>query len=443
MDPASFVAAFLPVVVLGTGAGILTGLSPGLHVNNVAAFVLATENAWVRGLTLVLPMTAGSEDAGTLLAAFVLATAASHAVCDFVPSVFFGVPTEDTALALLPGHRMLIEGDGVRAVALAARGAILGLLVGALVLFPLRLLLADPVDLATHFRPWAPWFLVGTLAALALADARHASRPYRKMVGILGVQGLAGLLGIAALRGSTPIDGSSVLFPLFSGLFGIPNLVLALRASASQVPDQNGRGAPPIGIRDLRLATRGAIAGAAVSWLPGLSGGAASALASLGRRRRMSPSAFMTVLGATSSSTAVLSVAVLFIIGRARSGAAAAVGGLLGDPEPWAFAQVIPNSLLWLLIASALATGIAGWTSVGIARRIAPRLSRIGPRRIALGTLAALVCLIGAATGPWGLAVAAGATVVGLVPVRARVRRVHLMPALLVPVFLYYLFGAG
>ena len=42
MDALSFGLAFGVLVLLGLGTGALTGLSPGLHVNNVAAVVLAT-----------------------------------------------------------------------------------------------------------------------------------------------------------------------------------------------------------------------------------------------------------------------------------------------------------------------------------------------------------------------------------------------------------------
>ena len=46
--------------------------------------------------------------------------------------------------------------------------------------------------------------------------------------------------------------------------------------------------------------------------------------------------------------------------------------------------------------------------------------------------------LLAVATGPFGVALAGLATLVGLVPIALRVRRVHLMAALLVPVLLTY-----
>src|SRR5207244_12589182 len=143
--------------MLGLLAGALTGLSPGLHVNNGAALVLATQAAWTGFLAALVPeVSSEPETIGLLLSCFLLATAGSHAVFDFIPAVFLGAPTEDTALATLPGHRLLLVGQGAKAVALAARGALLGTAFAVVALVPLRLLLADPIGLADRFRPWAP-----------------------------------------------------------------------------------------------------------------------------------------------------------------------------------------------------------------------------------------------------------------------------------------------
>src|SRR5439155_284738 len=141
---------------------------------------------------------------------------------------------------------------------------------------------------------------------------------------------------------------------------------------------------------DARSALRGTIAGASVSWLPGLGGGGAATLASVGTRRTVGPSQFMVVLGAVSTSTALLSVAVLFIIHRARSGAAAAVRGLAGDLAPWPDAWAAPASLLLLVMSAVLATAIAAPLAARIGRGVAKRWSRSNRRRIAAPSLLAV-----------------------------------------------------
>jgi len=436
-----FLLGFVLVLGLGILTGILTGLSPGLHVNNVAALLLATQDAWVSLIALFVPdASADSATTGLLLSCFLLATATSHAVFDFIPSVFLGAPTEDTALATMPGHRLLLAGQGAKAVALAARGALLGSVFGLVALLPLHALLADPVGIADRFRPFAGAFLAAVLGALVISELRGRNR-VRRVLGTIWVQGLAGLLGLATLRGSMPLDPGVILFPLFSGLFGIPTLLLGLRARRGQIPAQRIEPIRGTSREDVRSALRGTLAGASISWLPGLSGGAAAALASLGRRRNLGPSQFMVVLGAVSTSTTILSVAVLFMIQRARSGAAAAVRVLLGEPAPWTVSLSAPFSLLLLTVSAVLATTVAAPLAVRFARWLADHVSRSDPRRVSVLSLSVIIVLLAVSTGVVGLGLAAISTIVGLVPVALRVRRVHLMASLLVPVLFTYLIG--
>jgi len=443
LTPLGLVAGFLIVTMLGLLAGALTGLSPGLHVNNVAALVLATQAAFAGFLAVLVPdISSEPETMGLLLSCFLLATAGSHAVFDFIPAVFLGAPTEDTALATLPGHRLLLVGQGAKAVALAARGALLGTAFAVVALVPLRLLLADPIGLADRFRPWTPAFLVCVLGAVLAAEWRGRSR-MRRLGRAVWVQALAAGLGLAVLRGPPLVDPDAVLFPLFSGLFGIPSLLVGLRAQPGLIPHQRLEPLRPLSREDARSALRGTIAGASVSWLPGLSGGAAATLASVGTRKSVGPSQFMVVLGAVSTSTALLSVAVLFIIHRARSGAAAAVRALAGDLSPWPIAWSAPVSLLLLVTSAVLATAIAAPLAARVGRGVAQRWSTSNPRRIAALSLLAVLLLLAAATGPIGIGLAGLSAIVGLVPVALRVRRVHLMASLLVPVLLTYLGPGG
>jgi putative membrane protein len=434
--------AFAGFVLLGVLVGTLTGLSPGLHVNNVAAFLLATRGAWDGFVALLIPEAAAdSLEAALLLSCFLLATAASHTVSSFIPSVFLGAPTEDTALATLPGHRLLLTGNGPKAVALAARGAVLGTLFAAFVVLPLRFLLGEPVELAERFHPWTAWFLIGLLAAI-LATELRGPHPIRRLIRASWVQGLAATLGILTLRGAVPLHPDIVLFPLFCGLFGLPTLFVGLRGHAGRIPEQRLEPLRATSVDELRGALRGTAAGTAISWLPGLSGGAAATLASLGTRKRTGPYAFMVVLGAVSASTGLLSVAVLFLIHRTRSGVAAGVRELMGD-------ALMPSgatpsiSLLALIAASVLATALAAPLVVRLARRIAPRWSNSDPRRISALSILIIEVLLFVVTGWPGVVLAAVASLVGFVPIALRVRRIHLMASLLVPVVLTYLAPAA
>lgn len=434
MDAISFLLLFLLFTMIGIGIGAGTGLAPGIHVNNVAALLLATQGAWVAFAASVAPVSLSAGEAATLLASFLVAASASHAVFGFVPSVFFGAPSEDTALSVLPGHRMLLQGQGVLAIALAGRGAVFGALVSVALLIPLRFILAEPVHLFETFRPFTATFLVALMLALILSELRGKSR-WRRIERAAVVQALAGVLGIAVLRGPSPIPAESILLPLFSGLFGLPGLILSLRKSSSPVRVQRGERPGSMKVHDVLMIGRGTLAGASVSWLPGLSGGAAAAIATIGSRRSDAPS-FMTMLGAVATSTAILSVAVLFIIGRARSGVAAAIRDLAPPGLSWQPAWNVPSLVVALLASSLLAAAISAPLAAWVASAFGRRWSALNPRRLSLGVLGVLLVLIAVLTGPQGVLVACIAAAVGLIPPTAGVHRVHLMAALLAPVAL-------
>jgi len=240
--------------------------------------------------------------------------------------------------------------------------------------------------------------------------------------------------------------GSRILFPLFTGLFGFPTLVLSA-VSRTSVPAQDLTRTPRVRPRGLaRGILSGSIAGALVSWLPGLSSGAATALAQFLSRGRGNESSneslreFMVALGAVSTATSVFTVAVLFIIDRARSGAAVAIRDLnAGTVATWEPASQPPWLLLVLLLSSLLAAIAAYPLTIAFSRIASRRIHRVRYDLLARAVLVVLAALILLLAGAAGLLIAALAGVLGLVPPQAGVKRVHLMGSLIVPVVLLYL----
>ena len=107
----------LAALIIGILLGTLTGLIPGFHVNNVALILLALSPAL---LELGIPLYA--------VAAIIVSTGTVHTFLNYIPSALIGAPDGDTALSLLPGHRMLLTGHATRGVAWSARGSQLGML---------------------------------------------------------------------------------------------------------------------------------------------------------------------------------------------------------------------------------------------------------------------------------------------------------------------------
>ena len=104
-----------PVLLLcllsGVLVGIATGLIPGFHPNTVFTLV---------AMSVFLFQGLGNE----ALLVFAVSLAVANTFVDFIPSILFGAPEEDSILSILPGHRMLLNGRGYEAVFLTVVGGL-------------------------------------------------------------------------------------------------------------------------------------------------------------------------------------------------------------------------------------------------------------------------------------------------------------------------------
>jgi putative membrane protein len=94
------------IIILCASAGLIlgaiSGLTPGLHVNNFAAMLLAASPILISyGLSFYHVST------------IILAAAISQTFFDAIPAVFVGAPDSETILTVLPGHSLMLEGRGI------------------------------------------------------------------------------------------------------------------------------------------------------------------------------------------------------------------------------------------------------------------------------------------------------------------------------------------
>src|SRR3989338_7903949 len=106
----------LIAILIGCFFGIITGLTPGVHVNLVAV-LLVSLSGYFLGFTSPI-----------VLCTFIVALAVTHTFLDAIPSIFLGAPDADMALNVLPGHRMLLQGMGYEAVKLTVVGSLMALI---------------------------------------------------------------------------------------------------------------------------------------------------------------------------------------------------------------------------------------------------------------------------------------------------------------------------
>lgn len=392
--------AALSAALLGALVGLVTGLVPGLHVNLLAALALA-----IPGLP---------EDAAWAL----VAVGTVHTFVSILPTTYLGAPEPETALSVLPAHRLLRDGAGPEAVQISLHASMVAALAAVLLLWPLHRVLMVPESLPFLQRA-APVILILVPLWMAWRDARPLAA--------LGVGSLAALLGHLAF--DWPVHGilagaATPLLPLLSGLFGVPTLLWAL-GTREPLPEQD---APPpdAGAPGAALAGVGAASFTAI--LPGLTAAVATAIA---MPRRASPRRVLATLSAVNTAHLIIALAMLWMVGRTRSGLAIAwealrpTQGWVGLPPP----DVLGLGAV-VLASGALAVLATTWLDGPYRRALASLPPRL-PELLALATIVALVALT---TGWTGMLLLVAAVFAGLVPLAAGTRRVHLAAALSVPI---------
>lgn len=409
--------------IVGSTLGAFTGLVPGIHVNTLAAIMLASYTS------LFSAISAFAEPASVpvLVSSCILSASVVHSFMDFIPSVFIGAPDADEALTMLPGHRLLMEGRGMVAVRAAAAGSAVGALSAVVLSVPIQYIMLNG---AAGIMDRMTLFVVVFVAAVVVFSAEGLKGRFLALVLFL----VSGMLGIACGTGGLSSEGlfgnGTLLFPLLSGLFGIPPLLNTVGRSG--FPEQTDHGVDPVGpLPGLKGVLTGSIAG----WFPGITATAGAALsASVQKEKR--PEAFISLVASIGTVTSVFSLVTLSVTGSGRSGTSAVIKEIIGD-ELKGFCS---ESFILLLLTMCIATAIgyvlmlfSGHVMSGIA-------DRINPRTMSAGALIAVTALVVLITGIGGFAILAVAALIGLVPQQSGVSRIPLTGCLLLPVILGSLF---
>ena len=393
----------------GCGCGIITGLVPGIHINTVAAFVLA-----------LLPVLAVFEPVS--VAALLIAMSVTHTFLDFIPSTLFGAPDGETALSVLPGHRMLLEGRAIEAIKITGLGSLVSLLITA-ALF--GLMVGAVPQIYSALKPRLHYLLL-LIVLMSLAGEK-------KVIAAAAVFLLAGMFGFVVL--GSGLFRSNMLFPALSGLFGVSTLYLSTREK-SILPTQVIAKADIGWFKVLKNSFLGAVAGMVVGVLPGI-GAAQATYITQQLTRGGSVKEFLVAVSGVNTSNIIFTLVVFYTIGKMRSGLVIAVNEVLP--------RFTPQVLLVFLGVVLLSGGIAMLLHMNIGTALAKWLGSRNPQqysRISWAIIALIVGMVFVLCGALGIAVLVVGFAIGLIPPLAGVRRAECMGFFLFPVMLFY-FGAS
>ena len=392
----------LAFVAGGVLLGTVSGLTPGLHANNMALL-----------LASVAPTVPGPP---RLVGAALLATGVVHTFLDVVPALALGVPDPAMAASALPGHQLVLEGRGREALRLSALGSGLAVLLAVPLAIPVTRAM---VTVYPTLRAHLPLVLGATALVLVLTERD----PFRMLVGA-GSFLASGALGWLTLDidPAAPLAVGGVLTPLFAGLFGAPVLVDALGGNG--VPPQDDATVTTAPRAVARLGAVGSLAGAVVGYVPGVSSAVAATVALLavgGSGAR----GFLVTTSGVNTANSIFALFALVALGSPRTGVLVAVEEA-GTPLN-----------LPLLLAAAGLAAVAGFCMVPlVGDRYLRRLRDADYGRLSAAVLVGLAAVSFVFAGVAGVAIFLAAGALGLVPARLGARRSHLMGVLMMPLII-------
>jgi putative membrane protein len=395
---------FLALAILGCLLGVITGLTPGLHVNTIA----------IIGLSVFPTLSMSPLE----FAVVMVGMAITHTFLDFIPAIFLGVPEEETALSILPTHQLLLRGRALEAVKLTALGSLFGLGFALLLLLPVLVLI--PI-IYSGFRGFIVYVLI---IAVIFLIVREKSKG--KVLWSASVFLLSGYLGLLMFDLKI-LSTTQVLFPVFVGLFGLSNIFFSLKSGTSNIPQEEF---VPLEM-DPGLVSSGflgALGGLFVGILPAMSPSQVGILMYeiVGSDIRN----FLVSISAINTSDAIFSFVSLYTIKNPRSGVATMVGKVLDFDF---------NALLLLIGVTAFIAVLATILHIEIGKLAMRFVGRINYRDLSIGSIFLVLVLVYLVTGWFGILLTLLATCIGLLPIMAGVSRTHGMGVLLVPTILYFL----
>jgi putative membrane protein len=389
-------------LIFGVFLGTLTGLIPGIHTNLIAILLL-----------LIAPELLTFFPATTLLI-LITAMAITHTFLDFIPSIYFGAPDEDSVLSIQPGHRFLLKGKGHEAVKYTLAGSLISTFL-ILIITPIFIYIIPRIN--QPLERMMSWFLIWI--AIFLIRKEKNSRFWAITIFLL-----SGFLGISSLN----LNINQPLLPLLTGLFGASTLIYSIH-KGEQIPEQQVTKIKISKTEIFKPTLTTALISPICSFFPGL-GSSQAAIIGSSFYKKITQKEFLILLGSINTLVVSVSFITFYLIQKTRTGIASAVS------------QIIPITLneIYIILLTILITGIiAYFIGNQISKKIAKNISKINYPKFSKLILIFLVLITILISGITGLLILIISTSLGLLAITLNIRKSLLMGCLLLPAIIYYL----
>ncbi|NLI62240.1 MAG: hypothetical protein GX362_02385 [Methanosarcinaceae archaeon] len=448
------IATFILCVIFGWILGIFSGLVPGIHVNNISVILVASSAIFYEFQIDTVH-----------IASIILSCAISHTFHDILPTIFLGAPGSDTALAVLPGHRLLMAGLGPFAVRISALSSIGSVIFSTIFIIPLGLFFYFFYDFVSSYMG-----LILLTAAILLIISADGLFDKIKTLFVFIISGILGFYSFYIDGNFLSLgENASILMPILSGLFGASQLILSIM-KYSEIPDSLLFSEKPSYKSLIKNSFIGSMSGAIVAWIPGISSSIAtvysifipesivkfaSFLGIVKKEPEFKFNSYMNMsydsakdyimrISSINTSNAIFGLVAFFLINKSRNGAVIAINKLfLNAPEKISVINMDFLSLISLFlifyIAIIICSFLSFFSTIEIGNKMTYFIQKINYQLFSILTLIFLSSLILIFTGISGLIIFFISILIGFLPIILNVRKSSLMGVILIPVMFYFL----
>lgn len=405
--------------LLGVSIGTITGITPGIHVNTAGAILFAVSTIL---LSFVSP---------EFLCVLMVSMSIAHALLEFVPSMLLGVPEEGTALTVLPGHKMVLEGRSKEAIRIVSIGGF-GAIIVTILLLPIFAIVLPPTYELLKPVTWI-LLLIASIYLIYKVTSTLKGFLWSTLLFIL-----SGILGWIIFQ--APLSSGISLMCVFSGLFGISTILFSLNDN-STIPHQNKFYELNLDSAKIKSIMTGGTTGAILGFLPGFGPAQGSVIAQSASGQSNNDDEnttnFLLAISGLNTSDCLFSLIAIYLIGNPRSGIAVYMSYLISEFNL--------SHLIVFIFASLIAVSLSLALCLKLGDSFSKLMSGIDYRKLSIAVIVLQVILLYIfglyyqAPLPYLTLMLVTSTAMGLLPHYLDVGKSHLMGVLIIPAIIIYM----
>lgn len=390
-------------IISGILLGTITGLTPGIHINLVAALIVAYSYKILQvldPLTIIITITS---------------MAITHTILDIIPSTLLGIPNADNITMLLPAHKLTTQGKAKLAIIYGLLGSALGIL--TTIIF---------IPLIINIIPFVYEKIKDYIGILLIIISTYVILKSNNRLVSLIFFITTGIVGIISFNIRTI---NQPLLPLLSGIFGLCALILSIK-NQTKLPEQKEVKLEISKLTTIKYSLTTTLSSLLTNFLPGLTS-SYTALISNNISKIKNPEHHIILSNASNSSAVIISFIALYTINKARSGAVASIQY---------FTNALSNTTLILIIGTSLITlTIATIFALKLTNKAVKIINKINYQKISILIIILIIFLVFIITSFEGILILIVATSIGILAEKFKADKISLTGCLVLPVILYLL----